>query len=115
GGREAEMNEGVVAPSLLRRQVLRHVELLDLRGDARRKRRAVEACDRRDTRAGVADRIPRGGKTHADRRNNPHSGDDDAAARHWSAPIPPEAACSCAVLGGPATLIDAPLAWTARR
>ena len=60
-GDEPVVDERVVAARFLRRKILRDVEVLDLAGDPRRERRRVEARDRRDARARVPDRVPRGG------------------------------------------------------
>src|SRR5207244_7520989 len=78
---QAEMIERVVAARLLRRQPLRHVEVLHLARDLRWERRRVEARDPRDARAAGENAVPRRGDADADGRHDTESGDDDAA-RH---------------------------------
>src|SRR4030095_3216506 len=82
-GDETVMNERVVAPRFLRRQVRAAVEPFDLVRDARRERGGIEAGNRAHARARVQDRIPRGGYTNADWRNDAQSGDGNAAAGAW--------------------------------
>ena len=79
---EAVVDERVVAAGLLAGEPLRDVEVLDLAGDARRKRRRVEARDRSDAGLRREDRGPRGRHADADGRDQSESGDDDAATAH---------------------------------
>src|SRR5579862_9375613 len=55
------------ASRLLRGKPARHVEILHLTRDSRRKRARIEACDRTDTAAARDDRRPRFEDADADR------------------------------------------------
>src|SRR4030095_6639750 len=62
--------------------MLGDIEILDLTRDLRGKGLRVEAGDARDARASRKDVSPSRFEAETDRRNDPHSGDDDAALRH---------------------------------
>ena len=72
---QAIMHETVVAARLLGRDVIGDLEVPDLAGDPRGQLRDIERRDGPDTAAAAANRLPTGGDSVADRR-------DEAQARY---------------------------------
>src|SRR4029453_6684892 len=102
------MDERVVAPRFLRRQVFADVEAFHFGGDARWKCRRVEPRNRGYTGARVLDRVPRRGDADTHRRDNAQSCDDDTATSHdgesvGSVPYNGRAGRESKILGSPVT------------
>src|SRR5581483_5192807 len=76
--RDSVVDEGVHLLDVLRRDVLRRIEITHFARDPRREAAGVEMRDRADAALAGEDVSPRGRDVVADRRNHPESGYHDA-------------------------------------